>query len=90
VKKLLVSTVIVGFCLFKIQQSSNQLDRAVGDSVQLNEEFIELYEKRIKLDEFPDEEYKLYYKYSYAGFLNWINSYEYRKTDPEFDERLKR
>ena len=87
-KKLLLVTIIAMYFLFEVQDSSNSMERAIDDSIDLNQEYIRLYESRIHEDNFVDEQYKKNYINNYAGFLHWIINYEYKSFDPEFNRRL--
>lgn len=87
-KKLIFASVVLLYYIIRIQSSFDSLERAIDDSIELNDEHIILYERRIKENDFIDEQYKKNYIDSYSGFLNWVTNHEYRQLDPEFDERL--
>lgn len=88
-KKLILTTVVVFFLLLSLQASYDEKEKAVEQTIDINEEIIETYEVRLKKDIFPDKISKYNYSNGYRGFLNWITNTEYKQLDEEFSKRIK-
>lgn len=88
-KKLALASIIIFFSLLSLQKSYDEKERAIADSLELNEEILKNYEDRISEAQFKDRESQIRYYDGYRGFLNWITETEYKEMDDEFRERVE-
>lgn len=84
-KKYFALTILFFILLGQFKTASEAIETSKELSMELNEERISKYEKRIEEDNFKNSIEKEVYKNGYHGFLIWVTNKEY----PEYDEEYK-
>jgi hypothetical protein len=85
-KKYFALTIFFFILLGQFKTASEAIEASKELSMELNEENISIYEKRIEEHRFKNSIEEEVYKNGYLGFLIWVTNNEY----PEYDEEYKK
>ena len=87
-KKFFALTIILFILLGQFKLASEAIELSKEISLELNEQRIVAYEKRMEEKNFKSHQEEEIYRDGYLRFLIWISNEEYPEYDEEYKENI--